>query len=75
MAGSIEGRLVFKVLEVVFLVVLPLGFAALIAIGVILDITGTLNPALRLIISARKSGWRDGLPSLLRQLFALRSQH
>ena len=65
----------FKFLEVVFLVVLPLGFAGVLTIGVILDLRGTLNPALRLIISARKSGWRDGLPSLLRQLFALRSQH
>ena len=72
---SNEDWLVFKFLEIVFLVVLPLGFAALIATGVILDITGRFNPALRLIISARKNGWRDGLPSLLRQLFALRSQH
>ena len=63
----------FKFLEVVFLVVLPLGFAVVLTVGIILDLRGTLNPALRLIISAQKNGWRDGLPSLLRQLFALRS--
>ena len=65
----------FKFLEIVFLVVLPSGFAAFIATGVILDITGRFDPMLRLINSARKNGWRDGLPTLLRQLFALRSQH